>query len=60
LKRLQPHLRDETFMLTYGDGVCNLNLDELLKFHRAHGRTATVSAVRPLRALAVSSLTATW
>jgi glucose-1-phosphate cytidylyltransferase len=47
LKRLQPHLRDETFMLTYGDGVCNLNLDELLKFHRAHGRIATVSAVRP-------------
>ncbi|HYX28435.1 MAG TPA: glucose-1-phosphate cytidylyltransferase [Pyrinomonadaceae bacterium] len=47
LKRLEAHLKDETFMLTYGDGVCNLDLAELLRFHRAHGRIATVSAVRP-------------
>jgi glucose-1-phosphate cytidylyltransferase len=47
LKRLEPQLKDATFMLTYGDGVCNVDLDELLRFHRAHGRIATVTAVRP-------------
>jgi glucose-1-phosphate cytidylyltransferase len=46
LKRLQPHL-SETFMATYGDGVCNVDLSELLAFHRAHGKLATVTAVRP-------------
>ncbi|MBW4052886.1 MAG: glucose-1-phosphate cytidylyltransferase [Proteobacteria bacterium] len=47
IKRLAPHLGDGTFMLTWGDGVSNINLAELLKFHRNHGRIATVSAVRP-------------
>jgi glucose-1-phosphate cytidylyltransferase len=47
LKRLEPHLNDGTFMLTYGDGVCDVDLGELLQFHRAHGRVATVTAVRP-------------
>lgn len=47
LGRLAPFLSDSTFMLTYGDGVSNVNLDALLAFHRAHGKIATVSAVRP-------------
>lgn len=47
LRRLQPWLNDETFMLTYGDGVSNVNLTQLLAFHRSHGRIATVTAVRP-------------
>ena len=47
LKRLEPYLRDATFMMTYGDGVSNIDLDALLRFHRAQGRIATVSAVRP-------------
>jgi glucose-1-phosphate cytidylyltransferase len=47
VKRLEPYLKNETFALTYGDGVCNLNLDELIKFHKAHKRIATVTAVRP-------------
>jgi glucose-1-phosphate cytidylyltransferase len=47
VKRLQPWLQDETFMVTYGDGVGNLNLKELLEFHRAHKCLATVTAVRP-------------
>lgn len=47
LKRLEPWLKDDTFMLTYGDGVCDVNVQDLLKFHRAHGRIATVTAVRP-------------
>lgn len=47
VKRLQPWLKDETFMLTYGDGVSNVDLSQLLKFHKKHGRVATVTAVRP-------------
>lgn len=47
IKRIQPYIGHETFMLTYGDGVSNVNLDELLKFHRSHGKLATLTAVRP-------------
>ncbi|MGE0710998.1 MAG: glucose-1-phosphate cytidylyltransferase [Planctomycetota bacterium] len=47
IKRLEPHLGGETFMLTWGDGVADVNLTELLAFHRAHGKLATVTAVRP-------------
>jgi glucose-1-phosphate cytidylyltransferase len=47
IKRLRSHLGDGTFMLTWGDGVSNINLAELLEFHRRHGRIATVTAVRP-------------
>lgn len=47
LKRLEPFLKDGTFMLTYGDGVCNLDLSKVLAFHRSHGLIATVTAVRP-------------
>lgn len=47
VKRLQPYMGDETFMLTWGDGVSNIDLDALLSFHRSHGKIATLSAVRP-------------
>ena len=47
LKRLQEHLKDETFMFTYGDGVSNIDLDLLLDTHKSNGAHATVSAVRP-------------
>ena len=47
IKRLQPYVGDETFMLTWGDGVSSVNLDELLAFHRSHGKLATLTAVRP-------------
>ena len=47
LKRLEALLGKETFMLTYGDGLSNLDLSRLLNFHRSHGRIATVTAVRP-------------
>ncbi|HZG54050.1 MAG TPA: glucose-1-phosphate cytidylyltransferase [Pyrinomonadaceae bacterium] len=47
LKRLETYLKDGTFMMTYGDGVSDVNLQDLLKFHRRHGRIATVTAVRP-------------
>jgi glucose-1-phosphate cytidylyltransferase len=47
VKRLEPWLKDETFMVTYGDGVSNIDLHKLVQFHRYHGRLATVTAVRP-------------
>ncbi len=48
LLRLKPHLQSGgTFMLTYGDGVSDVDIGALLAFHRAHGRLATVTAVRP-------------
>lgn len=47
LKRLGPYLGEGTFMLTWGDGVSDIDLDELLAFHRSHGKLATVTAVRP-------------
>jgi glucose-1-phosphate cytidylyltransferase len=47
IKRLQPYLQDGTFMLTWGDGVSTVDLDELLAFHRSHGKLATLTAVRP-------------
>lgn len=47
IKRLRPYLNNETFMLTWGDGVSSVDLHELLEFHRSHGKLATVTAVRP-------------
>jgi glucose-1-phosphate cytidylyltransferase len=47
IKRLAPHLGDGTFMLTWGDGVSDIDLGRLLEFHRAHGKLATLTAVRP-------------
>jgi glucose-1-phosphate cytidylyltransferase len=47
IKRLAPYLGNETFMLTWGDGVSDVNLHKLLEFHRSHGKLATLTAVRP-------------
>ena len=47
LKRVRKYLGDETFCMTYGDGVADIDLGELLTAHRRHGRQATVTAVRP-------------
>jgi glucose-1-phosphate cytidylyltransferase len=47
LKRLAGLIGRETFLMTYGDGLANVNLVDLLAFHRAHGKLATVTAVRP-------------
>lgn len=48
LARLRPYLGGETFMLTYGDGVSNVDLKALMEFHRAHGKLVTMTMVRPL------------
>ena len=47
VKRLQKLIGNETCMLTYGDGLADINLDSLLNFHKKHGKLVTVSAVRP-------------
>ena len=47
LKRLEAWLRGGTFMITYGDGVADINVDALVNFHRRQGAIATVTAVRP-------------
>lgn len=47
VKRLAPYIGNDTFMLTYGDGVADVDLRRLHAFHRAHGRVGTVTAVHP-------------
>jgi|TARA_B100001964_G_C14167278_1_gene569729 glucose-1-phosphate cytidylyltransferase len=47
LKRLTKYVGNETFMMTYGDGLCNVNLKKLLKFHKKNKKLVTLTAVRP-------------
>ncbi|NEP17438.1 MAG: glucose-1-phosphate cytidylyltransferase [Leptolyngbya sp. SIO4C1] len=47
IKRLAPYIGNETFMLTWGDGVSDIDLEDLLAFHRRHGKLATMTAVHP-------------
>ncbi|MBX2990364.1 MAG: glucose-1-phosphate cytidylyltransferase [Bacteroidetes bacterium] len=47
IKRLAPYFGDGTFMLTWGDGVSDVNLNKLIDFHKSHGKLATLTAVRP-------------
>ena len=47
LKRMKQYINNETFMLTYGDGVGNVNIDKLINYHKSHGKLVTMTAVRP-------------
>jgi len=47
IKKIQKYLGDEDFCLTYGDGVCDVNISEAIKFHKSHGKAATLTAVKP-------------
>lgn len=47
IKRLKSWIGDETFMLTWGDGVSDIDINKLIEFHRSHGKLATITAVRP-------------
>ena len=47
VKRIERFIKEDTFMLTYGDGVTDLNIQELLNFHKSHGKTGTITAVTP-------------
>lgn len=46
IKRIRQYVGDDTFMMTYGDGVCDVNIAELVKFHKTHGKIATLTAVQ--------------
>lgn len=45
VKRVQNYIGNETFMLTYGDGVCDMDINELVRYHKSHGKIATITAV---------------
>ena len=47
LKKLKKFLKDETFLMTYGDGLSNVNLNKLIKFHKKNKKLVTLTAVRP-------------
>ena len=47
VKKLQEYINEENFLLTYGDGLCNVDIKKLIDFHKSHGKLATVTAVRP-------------
>ena len=47
LKRLEKYLKNQTFFMTYGDGLSDVNIKKLLKFHLKHNKIATLTAVRP-------------
>lgn len=46
IKRIQKYIGKETFLLTYGDGVCDVEIDKLVQFHQRHGKLATLTAVK--------------
>ncbi len=46
IKRVQNYVGDETFMMTYGDGVCDVNIHKLVEFHKSHGKIGTLTAVK--------------
>ena len=46
IKRVQKYVGDEPFFMTYGDGVCDVDINKLLAFHQSHGRLATLTAVK--------------
>jgi glucose-1-phosphate cytidylyltransferase len=56
LKRIQKYINDDTFMVTYGDGVSDINIGDLLKYHNNHGKIATVSAFHPISRFGVLDL----
>ena len=47
IKRIEKYITEDTFCLTYGDGVGDVNISELVKFHKSHGKLATVTAAQP-------------
>lgn len=48
VKRIRPYVENEPFMLTYGDGVSNVDIGELVRFHKSHGKKATVTSTQPV------------
>jgi len=48
IRKIQKYIGDDTFLLTYGDGLSDVDLGALVRFHKSHGKIATVTAVRPI------------
>ena len=46
IKRIQKYVGNEPFLMTYGDGVCDVEIDKLIEFHKSHGKLATLTAVK--------------
>lgn len=57
VKRVQPYVGNEPFMLTYGDGVSDINIEKLLEFHQFHNNLVTITAVQPAGRFGALSLT---
>lgn len=57
IKRVQPYIGDETFMLTYGDAVCDVNIQKLVEYHKSHGKCATLTSVIQKQQKGVLSIT---
>jgi glucose-1-phosphate cytidylyltransferase len=58
IKRIKEYVGNETFFLTYGDGVGDINIEELLAFHKSHGKKATLTATKPFGRFGVIDITA--
>jgi len=56
VKRIERYVDSNTFMATYGDGLADVNIDNLLAFHRSHGKLATITSVRPISRFGVLDL----
>lgn len=57
IKRVQKYIGNEPFFMTYGDGVCDVDIDKLLKFHQQHGKLATLTAVKMKQEKGVLNIT---
>ena len=57
IKRIQEYVGNESFFLTYGDGVGDININDLLKFHKSHGKKATLTATKPFGRFGVIDIT---
>jgi len=53
VKRIEKYIDRDNFMVTYGDGVADVNIDALIDFHKFHGKLATVTAFRPISRLGI-------
>ena len=56
LLAVKKYIHEDTFMLTYGDGLSNININELIEFHKSHGKIATITAVRPMARFGVLNI----
>ena len=57
IKRIQKYVGNEPFLMTYGDGVCDVEIDKLVEFHKSHGKLATLTAVKMVQDKGVLDIT---